>query len=135
MLEEKEVIITPNSFLIGNYQTDLVTPEKEMKYSKLGAKYLEVLKIEKEIWKHFIKEILPELSPRTKWYKRFPELKVGDLVLVIEEGTPRGQWKIAKVEELKRSTDQVCRSATVRMNDKTFDRPIINLFPLFDHTL
>jgi len=132
MLEEKEVIITPNSFLIGNFSTDLVTPEQEIKYTKLGAKFQEVLRLEREIWKRFIQEILPEISPRTKWYKIFPELKVGNVVLVIEEGTPRGQWKLAVVEEVKRSEDQIVRSAKVRMNGKLFDRPVINLFPLFD---
>jgi len=132
MLEEKEVIITPNSFLIGNFSTDLVTPEQENKYTKLGAKFQEVLRLEREIWKRFIQEILPEISPRTKWYKIFPELKVGNVVLVIEEGIPRGQWKLAVVEETKRSEDQIVRSAKVRMNGKLFDRPVINLFPLFD---
>jgi len=135
MLEEKEVIITPNSFLIGNYKTDLVSPDQEIKYTKLGAKHQEVLRLEREIWKRFITEVLPELSPRTKWYKIFPELKVGDVVLVIEEGTPRGQWKIAVVEETKKSEDQIVRSAKIRMNGKLFDRPIVNLFPLFDQNL
>jgi len=135
MLEEKEVIITPNSFLIGNYSTDLVPPNQEIKYTKLGAKYQEVLKLEKEIWKRFINEILPELSPRTKWYKAFPDLKIGDVVLMIEDGIPRGQWRIAVVEETKKSEDQVVRSAKIRMNGKLFDRPIVNLFPLFDQLL
>mgnify|MGYP003465469978 FL=1 len=134
-LEEKEVIVTPSSFLIGNHKTDFVTPDQELRYTKLGAKFREVVKIEKEIWRHFIREILPEISPRTKWYKTFPPLKIGDLVLVIEEGTPRGHWKMALVEEVKTSTDGIVRSAKVRMNDRTFDRPIINLFPLFDTNL
>jgi hypothetical protein len=109
-----------------------VPQDQEIKYTKLGAKYQEVLRMEREIWKRFIAEVLPELAPRTKWYKIFPELKVGDVVLVIEEGIPRGQWKIAVVEETKKSVDQIVRSAKIRMNGKLFDRPIINLFPLFD---
>jgi len=130
MVEGKETILTPNSFLIGNYKTGF--GNEEPKGSKLAGKYEEVLSIEREVWKHFIKEILPEISPRTKWYKLFPSLKIGTVVLVIEEGVPKGQWKLAVVEALKTSTDGVVRSATVRMNNKLFDRPIINLFPLFD---
>jgi hypothetical protein len=132
MIAEKETIITPNSFLVGSYSTDLVKNQDEIKYTKLGAKLQEVLRMEKEIWRHFIRGILPEMAPRTKWYKLFPELKPGTLVLVIEEGTPRGQWKMARVKETKKSEDGIVRSATVQMSGKLFDRPIINLFPLFD---
>jgi len=131
-LDEKEVIITPNSFLIGQFSTNLSGQDLEPHISKLGAKYKEVLKIGQKVWKQFQKEILPELAPRAKWFKTFPNPKVGDVVLVIEEGTPRGQWKMALIEELKLSTDGKARSATIRMNGKKYDRPIINLFPLFD---
>ena len=86
------------------------------------------------VWKQFQKEILPELGPRTKWQKIFPELRPGNIVLVMEEDTSRGQWKMAKVEELKRSEDGQVRSARIWMNGKFFDRPIVNLFPLFDQT-
>jgi len=134
LLKEKEVILTPNSFLVGNYSTNFVTEDDEAKYTKLGAKYQEVLRIEKKVWEHFINGILPEISTRTKWYKVCPELKVGNVVLVIEDGTPRGEWKMAVVEEVKRSEDKIVRSAKVRMNGKLFYRSIVNLFPLFDST-
>jgi len=131
-LDEKEIIITPNSFLVGQFSTNLSGQDAEPKLSKLGAKYKEVLKIGQKVWRQFQKEILPELAPRAKWFKTFPNPKPGDVVLVIEEGTPRGQWKMAVIEELKLSSDGKARSATIRMNGKLFDRPIINLFPLFD---
>ena len=134
MLEEKEVILTPNSFLIGTYvTTDFDTTKVESKESNLTLKYREVLKLEKEVWKQFIREILPEISPRTKWQKIFPELKVNDLVLVIENGIPKGQWKMAIVVETKKSIDGIVRSAVVRINDKLYSRPVIDLFPLFEH--
>jgi len=134
-IDEKEVILTPNSFLIGRFSTNLIKSESETGLSKLGAKYKEVLKIGHNVWRQFQKELLPELAPRAKWFKVFPDLKVNDVVLVIEEGTLRGQWKTAIVQELKLSSDGRARSATIRMNGKTFDRPIINLFPLFDQGL
>jgi len=134
-IDEKEIILTPNSFLIGRFSTNLTEREIEPNISKLGAKYKEVLKIGHSVWKQFQKELLPELAPRAKWHKIFPNLKSGDVVLVIEEGTPRGQWKTAIVESLKISSDGKARSATIRMNGKSFDRPIINLFPLFDQGL
>ena len=133
-LQNREIILTPNTFLIGNFTTELNTEKILQNQNRLTAKYVEILTIENEIWKHFIKNILPEISPRTKWYKIFPPLKVGDIVLVIEDGTPRGQWKMASVQGLKHSIDGVVRSATIKMNGKLFDRPVINLFPLFDQT-
>ena len=131
-LKDKEEILTPNSFLIGNYAVDFDTSKAEAKQSPLTVRYREVLKLEREVWKQFLREIIPEISPRPKWYKVFPELKVNDLVLVIEDNIPKGQWKMAVVEEVKRSLDGIVRSAVIRMNDRLYTRPVINLFPLFD---
>jgi len=129
-LRKKEIIITSGSFLVGKYSMDLKTPNQTIKYPKLGAKHQEVLKMEQEVWKHFIQCIPPEIPPRTEWYKISPELKPGDVV--IEEGTPKGQWRMAGVEETQKSQDQVVRLASIRTNRKVFDRHVVNLFPLFD---
>ena len=112
-------------------QQDAVLPD-EQNLSRLGHKFKEVLKVGNEVWKQFERELLPELAPRSKWFKLFPNPQVDDVVLVIEEGTPKGQWKTAVITEVKHSSDGIIRSAKVRMNGKLYDRPLVSLFPLFD---
>jgi UDP-3-O-[3-hydroxymyristoyl] glucosamine N-acyltransferase len=63
-------------------------------------------------------------------------VKAGDIVILKNEKTSRIYWKLAKVENLLRSKDEVIRSAEVRVlsndNKKTvvLRRPIQHLIPL-----
>ena len=132
LVRDKHVIVTPNSFLVGNYRTQLVSANLEKTNSRLGARFLMVERMSWEVWKQFLKELLPELKPREKWFKTFPNLEKGQLVLVIDKAAEKGEWKLAVVEDINISADGVVRSATVRIGNKTYDRPVIDLFPLFD---
>ena len=132
LIRDKVTIVTPNSFIRGNYNIELVPTSLEKKYSRLGARYLLTEKMSREVWKQFIHELLPELRPRTKWLKTFPNLEVGQLVLVIDKAAEKGEWKLAIVEQVNISEDGKVRSATVRIGDRTYDRPVIDLFPLLD---
>jgi len=132
LIRDKVTIVTPNSFIVGNYNTELIPVSLENKHSRLGARFLLTEKMSREVWKQFIHELLPELRPRTKWLKTFPNLEVGQLVLVIDKAAEKGEWRLAIVDKVNQSEDGVVRSATVRMGCKTYDRPVIDLFPLLD---
>ncbi|KAL0869466.1 hypothetical protein ABMA27_005751 [Loxostege sticticalis] len=44
-------------------------------------------------WKRWIKEYLPTLTRREKWYKADDKpLAVGDIVIIADDQLPRGQW-------------------------------------------
>ena len=43
-------------------------------------------------WKRWIKEYLPTLQERKTWNEPKENLKVGDVVLLMDENFPRGQW-------------------------------------------
>ena len=47
----------------------------------------------------WIKEYLPTIVPRTKWLKEKRNLKPGDVVLLIQESTPRNVWPIGVVTD------------------------------------
>lgn len=57
--------------------------------------------------------------------------KRGEIVLLQDEQTPRGLWKLAKIVELPKSADNAVRSATIlTVNKKLLQRPISQLYPL-----
>jgi hypothetical protein len=64
------------------------------------------------------------------------EISVGDVVILKNDSTARVFWKLAKIESLITSKDNVVRSATVRVLDKEnkkiiiLRRPIQHLIPL-----
>lgn len=65
-------------------------------------------------WKRWIKEYLPTLQERKKWNEPKENLKVGDVVLLMDKNFPRGQWPLARVLEVFTSDDGLVRSAVVK---------------------
>ena len=65
-------------------------------------------------WKRWIKEYLPTLQERKKWNEPKENLKVGDVVLLMDENFPRGQWPLARVLEVFTSDDGLVRPAAVK---------------------
>ena len=75
-------------------------------------------------WHRWIREYLPLLQEKQKWVTRRRELKVGDIVLVLVEQTPRGTWPLGRVLEVIRSKDGQVRQARVKMQSGEYTRPI-----------
>ena len=51
-------------------------------------------------------------------------IQAGELVMVASNKQPRCTWKVGRVEEVYHGRDQRIRSALIRMNDKTYKRPV-----------
>ena len=51
-------------------------------------------------WKRWIREYIPVLQLKQKWLRPRPSLAVGDLVLVVDEASPRGFWPKGIVQEV-----------------------------------
>lgn len=60
--------------------------------------------------KRWSKEYLSQLLVRDKWVKERPNLRVGDLVLMMVENSPRYQWLLARISEDYLSRDGLVRS-------------------------
>ena len=81
-------------------------------------------------WKQWLKQYLPELQHRVKWLKKCRNFKVGDLVLLCDENTPRGVWPMAIVTSVNVSKDGLVRTVTVRTKASSFTRPVTKLVSL-----
>ena len=50
-------------------------------------------------WKRWLREYVPSLTERRKWKRSQPNVKPGDVVLVIDENAPRCQWNLGRVPQ------------------------------------
>lgn len=67
-------------------------------------------------WNRWKLEVVPEYQRRTKWFSHLPDLvKIGSIVLLKEENLPPLQWSLGNIIEVHRSSDEVIRSASVRL--------------------
>jgi hypothetical protein len=85
-------------------------------------------------WKRWLKEYVPSLTERKKWHGQQRNLTIGDLVLVVDENSPKGHWPIGRIVEVCPSaTDGNVRVAKVEVpsSKSTYLRPITKLCLLF----
>ena len=121
--------LTPNHFLLlqGNYPLlwgDFVSADS------LRKRWCRVQELASLFWQRWVARYLPELQSRSKWNVETPNLKVGDLVMLIDENLPRGLWPLGLVQNLHFSSDNLVRSVTVKTKSTTLSRPITKLILL-----
>ena len=138
-----EGALTPVHFLSINFKTGI--PDIDISYTQ----YENLANVLLENWKrgqiylnHFWtiwsneylqslreKHIL-KMRPIKGEVTRIP--RVGEVVIIKEEGLPRGRWKLAKIKNLiKSELDGLIRAVNLVMaNGKTIKRPVRFIYPM-----
>ena len=83
-----------------------------------------------QFWRRWVSEYLPLLQSRNKWNEVQTNLKQGDVVLVLEENTPRGLWPLGVVARAHPSADGLVRSVTVKTRSNELTRPVTKIVRL-----
>ena len=68
-------------------------------------------------WSRWRKEFLSQYHGRSKWFRSRENLKVNDIVLVVDEQRHRSFWKLARVVNVKNSLDGLVRSVSLVLAD------------------
>ena len=66
-----------------------------------------------QFWEIWQKQYLQSLQKSSKWHKPHPNIKVGDLVMVMEESKLQTHWKTGKVQAVFPGEDGLVRAAEV----------------------
>lgn len=123
-------ILTPGHFLIGAALT--APPERDL--TDIKSNYLHrwqlMQKIQQDFWKKWKSEYLARLQQRPKWLTSNLQLKVGHLVLMLDEQTPPTLWRLGRIEATHPGTDGKIRVVTIRTATTILKRPISKLCPL-----
>ena len=82
------------------------------------------------VWQRWLKEYLPMLTARPKWYDDEKNLKIGDVVLLVQPGLPRENWPLGRIVDSFPGKDGHTRVAKVQCGEKTCVRPMHKLDPL-----
>ena len=106
--------LTPGHFLTGmttGLPSDTTISSNDRETGKL---WNNVNSIMMEFWKRLLKEYLPTLRQRRKWHSTVEGIEVGDMVLILENKTPRGIWPVGRVQKVNKGKDNVVRSCLVK---------------------
>ncbi|XP_055590152.1 uncharacterized protein LOC129742295 [Uranotaenia lowii] len=109
-------MLTPNHFIRGVTQNDskLAIPPPHSAEA-LRDTFKRSQQLLQNLWARWIKEYVPSLNQRTKWFGEAVPLQKGDLVFVVDGGK-RKAWVRGVVEEPITSSDGRIRQAWVRTN-------------------
>ena len=124
-------VLTPNHFIVGQaggqlaprvLESEAVNPRERWKYTQ---------DLVTQVWKRWSKEFLTLQQSRGRWLNEKEDLKVGEVVLLVDPNNPKGKWPLGLVEEIRKSSDDGhVRSAVIRSGGKTLIRPISKLVKL-----
>ncbi|XP_062706112.1 uncharacterized protein LOC134287683 [Aedes albopictus] len=121
-----EESLTPNHFLLGRSTGNKIESAEVVEHATLRSSWKLAQYIVGEFWKRWVREYLPVITRRCKWFKETKELVVGDLVLVVS-GSVRAQWTRGRVEQTIVGSDGRVRQALVRTANGILRRPVIKL--------
>lgn len=124
---ENEEALTPNHFLLLT-SSGVVQPAKQPVNAAIALRsnWGHVQQVLDRIWTRWIKEYLPTISRRTKWFKDTKPLEVGNLVIIVEDGI-RKSWVRGKVLRTYPGKDGRVRAADVQTSGGVLQRPASKL--------
>ena len=105
--------LTPNHLLLLK-STPSLPPGNFVKQDIYRRRWRQVQYLADLFWTRWVKEYLPLLQERHKWTDRGRNVKVGDIVLVKHENTPRNRWPIGLVKAVYPGDDGLVRSVQLK---------------------
>ncbi|KAK3728196.1 hypothetical protein QZH41_004911 [Actinostola sp. cb2023] len=117
--------LTPNHLLL--LHTGPTTPpgtfSKHDNYTR--RRWRQVQYLADVFWKRWIREYLPSLQERQKWNKEYRNFQVNDIVLVLDENSPRCSWPLGRILEVYNNRrDGLVRSVKLKTRTTILVRPI-----------
>ncbi|XP_073821452.1 uncharacterized protein [Musca autumnalis] len=119
--------LTPNHLLLGSSSgyKPIVTETVDLR-----LRWRQTQQFSDQFWRRWVKEYMPTLTRRGKWFQKTEPLKVGDIVIIIDENLPRHCWPKGKIINTIIAKDGQVRQATVRTQHGVFQRPTAKLAKL-----
>jgi hypothetical protein len=119
---------TPNHLLLlrckPNWPPGLFS--KDDVYAKRRWRHVQYLA--NLFWHRWVKEYLPQLQEQQKWLFPKRNLQIDDVVIIVDEASPRNSWSLAKVVETFPDRRGFVRKARVRTRTgNVLERPTTKL--------
>ena len=115
--------ITPSSTTI--------LPSQPADGDRLRSAWRDVRRIADAFVERWRKEYVSTILSRTKWNKTTTNVYVGQLVVMVDDLTPRDSWRIARIDEiLSDDKNHARRLKITTAGGKTFERHVAHVIPL-----
>ena len=114
--------LTPNHILMLRRGPPVMgTFEKADLY---GRRWKQIQWLASVFWRRWLKEYIPNLQIRSRWAEIQRNLKVDDLVLILDEQKPRSLWPLGRILEAIKGRDGLVRTVRIKTGQTVLTRPI-----------
>lgn len=124
---EEADVLTPNHFLLGNSNGVKAIGEFNDDAEVLRKNWMIMQQQQAAFCRKWIKEYLPTLTRRVKCFEHTEPLKIGDLVLIVDDLSPIDGYKRGIITKVFHGKNNAVRSAVVRTSNGELTRPVVKL--------
>ncbi|XP_075150812.1 uncharacterized protein LOC142224919 [Haematobia irritans] len=117
--------LTPGHFLRGSPLMAL--PETISPNLSVINRWLKLKALHHQFAIRWKQDYLKALQKRYKWKNSLPNLKRGDLVIIMDDLLPPSEWRLGRIEKTYHGSDNNVRVADIRTAAGSMKRPISKL--------
>jgi len=116
--------LSPSTLLLGRSSSRISAgpfQSKDIHNERPGAmktRFLYVPRLVDSFWNHWTKTYLPTLLVRQKWHHKKRNLSCGDVCLVEDQNSYRGDWRIGQVKKVFPDKNEVVRNVELAVAQK-----------------
>ncbi|XP_031348508.1 uncharacterized protein LOC116174690 isoform X1 [Photinus pyralis] len=124
--------LTPNHFLIGpDFVAQPWTVTTDNRDLNLMNSWRSAQRLADFFWKRWLDDYLPTIIKRSKWYQEQKNIKVDDIVIIVDPNGTRNDWRKARVVKTYPAKDGRIRIVDVKDgNGKVYRRALSKLIVL-----
>lgn len=115
--------LSPNHFILHHNRQLPVFCDADPSCLNSRKRWKQSQWLVQHFWQRFRREYLPSLCISHKWNSEQPNLKVGDIVVIVDHSAPRGYWPLGRVLDLDLGRDNRVRAVTLRTKNGSLVRP------------
>ena len=127
MDDDNATPLTPDHLLKLNSACNLPPTLTDKKDCFVRRRWKYVQYLADQFWRRWSREYLKTIISRQKWLGRKENFKIDDVVLLVDDSTPRSRWVIGKITNVYPDVHGVVRSVSVKARGNEMKRPIHKL--------
>ena len=119
--------LTPNHLLLSRGSVNLPPGLFDKRDSYARRRWAQAQYLANEFWRRWVREFLPNITYRQKWQQGRRNLKLEDIVLIVDDSLLRSKRTIGRVVETFADKHGLVRTVNVKTSTTVLKRPISKL--------
>ena len=120
-------LLTPNHLLLLQGSVNLPPGLFNKRDSYARRRWAQTQYLANEFWRCWVREFLPNITYRQKWQERRRNLRLEDIVFIVDDSLPRSKWTIGRVVETFTDKHGLVRTVNVKTSTTVLKRLISKL--------